>query len=207
MKMTKKKLYLAIALTALIAISVPVGAYAMLHASTDSKTNEFDGGYVNSAVIEKDKIHEDSSNNEEVYKELRNTGDEVAKVVQIKNIATGKNAVAMYARVRLLPSIVKDDDNSVLAGEIRLSYEFEKNTAWKVKDGVFYYTEAIEPGSTSEVLLKKVRISQDIPQGYHLELKVVSDCVAINPYSNLKNAWELTNGFNDLLELDTNLSI
>lgn len=182
------------------ALTVPFGVQAMLSANSNKVLNQFVGGYVNAAVMENGKAHENSDNNIQEYATLRTAKDSVSKVVTIKNLASEKNAVAMYTRVRLVPSIVGDGDNkgTILGGPIDLTYHFKKDTAWKVKDDTYYYTKSIDPNTESEVLLTNVTINQDIPEGYHLELKVIADSIVTRPVSIVEDTWNIKADFSDL---------
>lgn len=182
---------------ALCAFGVP-SVYALFNAQTNSAENKFTTGNVNVAVMEKGSEHEDFSNNIEEYQALRNANDTVDKVVNIKNKAN-----PAYVRVILEASVVSDTDaNAVLLEGVEVEYTFAKKTAWKVDaNGIYYYTKVLEEGSTSEVLLEKVMIKQDIPTGYHLEVKVLSDAISAGSLNNLKEAWGIEN-FNSLKSIN-----
>lgn len=199
MKKLKKKRALVLALSIVALISIPAGVYAILNATSNEETNQFTGAFVNAAVMENNKEHENSENNIETYKSLKNNADYVEKIVSIKNIATGDMATSMYTRVKLIPTIVSDNEQepSILGGEVKITYEFKTNTAWMVKDNTYYYTKPIDPGQESEILLTGVTINQDIPDGYHVELKVLSDSIVTRPESILTDTWEVKTDFSD----------
>lgn len=184
----------------LVTMAIPTGIYAYMSVSSNKEENKFIGGSINAAVMENGQPHENSKNNVVVYEEVKNAGDSVDKVVSIKNLANGEQATSMYARVRLIPSIVAED-GSIMGTEVKISYEFEKKTNWKVKDSTYYYTKQIAPNEESEVLLKKVTIKQDIPDGYHLELKVIADAIVTRPDTILESTWGIKKDFSDMTDL------
>lgn len=199
MKKLNKKRVMILVLSIIALTSIPIGVYAILNATSNEETNQFLGAYVDAAVMENNKEHEDSANNVEEYTKLKSNSDHVEKIVSIKNIATGDTATSMYTRVKLVPTIVSDNEQSltILGGEVKITYDFKANTAWKVKDDTYYFTKPIEAGQESEVLLTGVTINQDIPDGYHLELKVLSDSIVTRPETILIDTWGVKADFSD----------
>lgn len=184
-KMRIKQVLIASLLVSLCAISIP-SVYALFSGTSEVAENNFKGGIVNVSVIEKQE-HEDSSNNKEAYSYISKTNESASKEVSVKN-----KAVAAYVRISLEATIVSDSDASVVYLDgADVSYTFKKGTAWKydATNKVYYYTEILETNEQSELLLETVTLNQDIPEGYHLEVKVLSDAISAYPQSNLAKAW------------------
>ncbi|MEG0361083.1 MAG: hypothetical protein RR537_01975 [Longicatena sp.] len=176
--------------------------YALLTHKTDAATNKFQGANVNIAVMENGKAHEDSTNQDEIYTNI-SKGSTVEKIVSVKNVTSETYPTTdTYTRVRLVPMFIKDDAvNESMNAEIDLTYTMETNTAWKTDgNGNYYYTKVLAPGDTSEELLKSVKLSSDVPTGYHLEVKVLADAIQARPSASLQNAWGISSfdGLNDI---------
>lgn len=189
MKRMKFKIALiAVLFVSLCALSIP-SVYALFQDTTKVAENNFQGGIVNISVVEKNKEHEDYNSNEEFYTPLVNANDSTDKVVSIKN--KGCDA---YVRVTLEAVLVKDDDeNSVLLDGVEVEYTFSNSSKWKVDDNqTFYYTDILKKDQESDILFKRVTIKQDIPKGYHLEVKVLSDAISASSPKNLQKAWNIS---------------
>lgn len=196
MNLSYKKMIVVTLLVALCGVGF-AGTYALFSQKTDDVKNEFKVGEVNVAVVENNKEHEDSLTNEEIYMRIDKAGSESDKVVEIKN-----KGIDAYIRVTLEANIVSDkkDENVILLEEANVEYTFASGTNWKVdKDGTYYYTKALKKDQLSDVLIQKVKILNDIPEGFHLEVKVLTDAISAKPNSNLKEAWSIT----DFSHLDT----
>lgn len=186
-KMRIKQVLIVSLLVSLCAISIP-SVYALFSGTSEIAENNFKGGVVNVSVIEKGE-HEDSSNNTETYPHISKVNDSESKKVSIKN-----NAVAAYVRVSLEATIVSDQDASVVYLDgADVTYTLKKGTAWKydAKNNVYYYTKILETNEESDLLLEAITLNQDIPDGYHLEVKVLSDAISAYPQTNLARAWNI----------------
>lgn len=180
-KYNKKYILLSLVLVAVVGITT---TYALLTDKTGTTKNNFTGTQINIGVVEKDKIHEDSSNNIEIYERLDQENQTVNKVVTIKNMGGDS-----YVRVRLLP-LVKDRQEQTIAKSAKIDYTFEINTDWKTDgNGTYYYTKELKSGETTDVLLKSVTLKEGLSSDYSLELQVISDAIASRPVENLKTAW------------------
>ncbi len=186
-KMRIKQLFVAALLVSLCAVSIP-SVYALFSGVTQVAENNFKGGVVNIAVVEKGE-REDASNNKETYNKISVAGQSETKQVAIKN-----KAAASYVRVSLEATLVSDDDASVMYLDgADVTYHFATGTAWKYdsSNDVYYYTKVLANNETSDRLLESVTLNQNIPTGYHLEVKVLSDAISANPVSNLRKAWNV----------------
>lgn len=185
-KIRKRKIML-VAITVMLVVSVS-SVYALLSSRTNTINNQFVGGGINITVKEKGKDHEDSTNQEEIYGTINKKNETIDKVVTVKN----KNRET-YVRVRLVPVLKNEADGSVLGKSVDLTYTFAKNTPWrKAPTGEYYYSEVLGSYNTSDVLLEKVKLNEDLPDGYILELQVIVDAIAASTSTNLKAAWNIT---------------
>ena len=194
-KMRIKQVFIITLIVTLCAVGLP-SVYALFSSVSESAQNTFKGGVVNVSVVEKTE-HEDFKDNTETYQKVEKAGDSQIKQVAIKN-----KAASAYVRVTLVATLVSDDDADVMyLDQADVTYRLKKGTAWKVdsKNNVYYYTEVLEANETSDRLLEEVILNQDIPSGYHLEVKVLSDAISANPISNLQKAWGIK--FEDLSEI------
>lgn len=195
----KKTLYKKIKLC-LLALSV-IGtagvstAYAIMNSSTKTAVNTFTGTTVNVGIVEGmngtniDGVHEDHETNVSNFPTLKNENDTTSKEVEIQNM--GGNS---YVRVRFNPVIKSQDGNTALGKSVNVEYTFADSTYWK-KDSndVYYYTKVLEREQTTEMLLKSVTLKEAIPDGYILELHVLTDAIMVKPDTVLHEAWGITN--------------
>lgn len=200
--LNKKTLMLGGLVVALAATAV---TYALLSTSSQQNVNTFSGAYgqVNIAVVENgnETNREDEVNNSNTVIFQKITTNDIAKEVKIKNVdLENYKTTDTYVRVKLVPQIVSDTDETVIYGEsVKLDYTMNTNAdskggMWKYDKNtdIFYYTRALAPNEESAALLQKVALKEgNIPEGYHLELNVITDGIIANPIENLKNAWGL----------------
>lgn len=95
-------------------------------------------------------------------------GSEVAKKVWIENVGTE----SMYVRVKVTKKITPSelDTRYISLGSLN-------TTDWTLKDGYYYYNEAIKPGQKTEPLFESVEFDADMPNEYQ-ECKVEIDVSA-----------------------------
>lgn len=191
-----------------IALAATAVTYALLSTNSQQNINTFSGAYgqVNVAVVENnDTTHrEDEMNDSNTVEFSKISTEAIDKTVKIKNVDLEEyRTTETYVRVKLVPQIVKDDDPTIIYGEsVKLVYTMNTESdnqggMWKYDSNsdTFYYTRALAPNQETAVLLKKVALKEGgIPEGYHLELNVLTDGIIANPIENLNNAW----GLNDV---------
>lgn len=206
--LNKKTLMLGGLVVALAATAV---TYALLSTSSQPNVNTFSGAYgqVNIAVVEnsdgKNREDEVNNNNTVVFDKITDT--DIEKEVKIKNVdLENYKTTDTYVRVKLVPQIVSDTDETIVyGGSVKLTYTMNTTAdnnggMWKYDNttDTFYYTRALAPNEESAALLQKVKLKEGkIPDGYHLELNVLTDGIIANPKENLNDAWGLTEVNND----------
>lgn len=225
----KNKKGIVIAAIVLIAVAIGGGAtLAYFSSRTDEVHNEFKGAAVNISVIENEsevdrnnKESEDETNGGNVVTfSSITTGTEVPKIVRIKNKDTDDyHTVDTYVRVRLVPKLVYDDNNTDgYAGQTavdlnpsQVNYTFATdNDKWDAqtvsangKDQTYYYyKEAIKPGEISSVLLTAVAYSGTIPEGQHFELEVLTEGIAAGQHSMIVKQQETDPETGEVTEKD-----
>lgn len=192
-KIKKKAMIVGALIVALSAVGI---TYALLSSSSQENLNKFEGAAakVNISVIENNKNHEDSTNDEEEYSKI-NKNDTISKVVKIKNIYDSNYPTTdCYIRVKFVPMIKNQDDDSI-GQSVDLKYNFNGNSNKWVYDqnsDTYYYTEAVAPNNETDVLLESITLNQDLPKNAHLELQVMADAISAHPVTNLTDAWKLT---------------
>ena len=95
-------------------------------------------------------------------------GVEVAKKVWVENVGTE----SMYVRVKVTKQITPSelDTRYISLGSLN-------TTDWTLKDGYYYYNEAIKPGQKTEPLFESVEFDADMPNEYQ-ECKIEIDVSA-----------------------------
>lgn len=186
MSLSKKIVTMCLGLIVIMGVG---STFALLSSGTQLHKNNFNGANVNIAIVENSKEeHEDYLSDSEEYTKLTKKGDKVEKTVTILNKANDS-----YVRVRLIP-VIKDDQGNTLGKDVQLTLTFKTGTAWKINDdGTYYYSKVLEEGKTSDVLLDHVQLEEDLPSGYHLELKVIADSIGARPATQLLEAWGIEN--------------
>ena len=192
-KIKKKAMIVGALIVALSAVGI---TYALLSSSSQENLNKFEGAAakVNISVIENNKNHEDSTNDEEEYSKI-NKNDTISKVVKIKNIYDSNYPTTdCYIRVKFVP-MIKNQDGDSIGQSVDLKYNFNGNSNKWVYDqnsDTYYYTEAVAPNNETDVLLESITLNQDLPKNTHLELQVMADAISAHPVTNLTDAWKLT---------------
>ena len=192
-KIKKKAMIVGALIVALSAVGI---TYALLSSSSQENLNKFEGAAakVNISVIENNKNHEDSTNDEEEYSKI-NKNDTISNVVKIKNIYDSNYPTTdCYIRVKFVP-MIKNQDGDSIGQSVDLKYNFNGNSNKWVYDqnsDTYYYTEAVAPNNETDVLLESITLNQDLPKNTHLELQVMADAISAHPVTNLTDAWKLT---------------
>ena len=210
----KNKKGIVIAVIALIAVAIGGGATLAYFSSTTAQAhNEFKGAAVNISVIENeekelDKEDEQTGNVNTFSSSIKD--QQVPKIVRIKNKDTNEyHTVDTYVRVRLVPKLVYNDNNTegyggqtaVNLNPDQVTYTFANDMAtyWDEQtvnangkdQKYYYYKEAIKPGELSSILLTAVQYTGDIPQGQHFELEVLTEGIAAGQHSKTENGVEV----------------
>lgn len=178
---------LALTIIATVGIST---AYAIMNSTTDTAINTFTGTTVNVGIVENiDGVHEDHQTNVSSYPTLKSISDTTKKEVKIQNMGGDS-----YVRVRFNPVLKSIDGLSALGKSVQLEYTFANSENWK-KDAnnIYYYTLVLERGQTTDMLLESVTLKEAIPDGYILELHVLTDAIMTKPDTVLQEAWGITN--------------
>ena len=125
-KIKKKAMIVGALIVALSAVGI---TYALLSSSSQENLNKFEGAAakVNISVIENNKNHEDSTNDEEEYSKI-NKNDTISKVVKIKNIYDSNYPTTdCYIRVKFV-TMIKNQDGDSIGQSVDLKYNFNGNS-------------------------------------------------------------------------------
>lgn len=173
----KKKFFVC----ALIAICLSAAAYGTLAYFTyeDTATNVITAGNIE---IDLEELAEGENGEKVPFEDVVGVvpGDEVSKIVQVKN--TGANAawvrVSVDAAIELAEGVEGEPDLSLLT--------YDLNTAkWTEKDGYYYYNEALEAGKTTEPLFTKVIFDTKMGNLYQNSVAVIDvDAQAVQVANN-----------------------
>jgi len=178
MKNNKKMVLL---LSLIIILVLGIGAtVAYIHMNTKPVTNSFEATEVSCDVVEKIKEKTKS----EV--KIANTGD-VDAFIRAEVVVNWKKRVVddegnvsfeIYGKA----PVAKSDDNNNNYDYI-IEFETEQQTladkGWVLgDDGFYYYTEAVEPGESTNVLVEScAAVSQNAPEGYYLSVEIIGSAI------------------------------
>nr|WP_319488810.1 hypothetical protein [uncultured Caproiciproducens sp.] len=183
MKFPQKEIFrkfvpLSLALIMLAAFAVG-GTRAYMLAKSDQKTNTFTKGDADIEVSEPgDGTYTiDSSNT--VAKEVYVTNDK----------KTTPNAIPVYVRVRLVPVVIDSDGNGT-GDPVSVTYPNLNISKWQAVGEYYYYKGILQPGATTEDLIKSATIAAGIPSGKKVEIQVIADSIQIVGAAS-KEAWGL----------------
>lgn len=180
----KKKILAVSVIIACLAI----GAYGTLAYFTheDTATNVITTGSV-TIDLEELAIPEDGGDPvpfEDVIDVM--PGDEVSKIVQIKNTGDAE----AWVRISLDKSLILADG---VEGEVDLSLvTYDINTEnWTEKDGCYYYNTPLAAGETTEPLFTEVIFSTEMGNMYqHSKAVIKVDAEAVQTANNGKTVFE-----------------
>lgn len=217
----KKKNKLAIALICIFALTLS-GTLALLSTTTNKAENTFSAIHnkVNVGIVE-DKTYEELSDG---IHQIALNNNQASKTFSIKNIdrlsedlkddpkgkefyPTGKTLV----RARIVPMLVYNqegnthDDNTVAGldmAKLKLNVTQEQDSKWfanneKNGETYYYYCQPIDKDQTTKPLNIIATYEGGIPEGTHLEIRVLTEGVNYNTspgkdqdyYSFAEKAW------------------
>lgn len=168
--MTKNKKLLLIAIAVLIAVACTTGGtLAYLMAGTPSVDNTFRPVYVSCSVEEQF----DGVTKTDV--KIKNTGD-----------------INAYIRATFVVMWVADNgsvlgDKPVLGTDYTIDYG---SANWlQGSDGFYYYNVPVSAGDTTAILLDKVILKGEAPEGYSLTVHVAATAIQAEPAAAVTEAW------------------
>lgn len=124
-----------------------------------SEQSEIVHNIITTGSVDLELIEEDGQGNPFEDVEGAMPGGSYGKVVTIRNTGTA----AFYVRIRVDKSIEKADGTAGDASLISLDINTED---WTLKDGYYYYNEALAPGEETAPLFTEVSISGDMDNDY-----------------------------------------
>ena len=167
---------------------------AYIHMQTGTVTNSFTPTHVNV------EVHEKSFQNN------------VKTDVSVQNV-NEQGSIPAYIRAKVIVTWKKDTSGQTGAGISFDTYgqnpikgthyamtlkEYDstsKDPRWvEGNDGFYYYTAAVEPGETTDILIDEAKLLSDagIPDGYYLSVEIVAEGIQSVPVSTVVDAWKVT---------------
>lgn len=155
-KLKRRLLTAGAAVFAVAVVAISGYTYSQLNTRTSSLDNELKFGQTGITVTE-------------------NKYDWDAKEVKL-TAAAGTDYVSGVARAMIVPYILdgagsyiscdlsamsEPVGNKMVLGDFTLEFDAAWQTYWFYKDGFFYYKEVLDPGDSTELLLKKVSLTND----------------------------------------------
>ena len=151
-----------------ILLTVTGGVFAFLTAITPKVTNWFD------PVVVTCRVEEEFDGNAKQNVSIRNTGD-----------------ISGFIRATLVINWV-DADGKVLAAapveSVDYTAEWGSNLWQMGSDGYWYYTKAVSPGETTDLLLKSLTPGT-APEGYRLQVQILATAIQAEPVAAVESAW------------------
>lgn len=157
----KKKMILALALTA-SSLSIGVyGSYAYLTAE-EKTVNVITAGNLKIALIETSISSEGKRT--DAPKEMKNIipGGNISRIVQVENI--GNNPA--YIRIHIDKIISLEEGREEKADSDLVTYEVNTKRWIDGKDGYYYYRDSLEAGKRTEPLFEEVHFSASMENLY-----------------------------------------
>ena len=109
--------------------------------------------------------------------EIENTGD-----------------IPVYVRAAIVPTWISDSDGSTLSQTPTV--EITVNSGWtKGSDGFYYYTSPVAAGTSVTPIVTAVPGSS-APEGYKLNIQVLSAAIQATPAEAVVNSWAAVTGIN-----------
>ena len=188
-KNMKKKALLTMSVALLLAVVVGT-TLAYILTNTDSVENTFKPSKVSCAVVE--------DGGDPVAAGTHNTGTE-KKDVQIKN--TGDTDA--YIRVAVVVNWMNEDGTKVwatkpVAGEDKdYTISYNLSNGWiDGGDGYYYYTQPVDPGDMTNILITSATQNATGPKGtdgtqYYLSIEIVASAIQADGMgaASAKDAW------------------
>lgn len=164
-----RKLIIAIALVAVIAVSVVGSSVAYLMAQTSPLDNSFKPVYVKCEVVD-DRTGGNVS--------IKNTGD-----------------INAYIRVTFIVNWVADD-GTVHSSMPKLGEDYAvtlNGSNWYVgSDGFHYYALSVAPGNTTTPIIQTVKTLKDGPEGHKLSFHISATAIQSEPARAVESVWGVT---------------
>lgn len=166
----KKASFLLTSLILLLTLFIG-GTTAFLIAKGNPVTNTFQPSRVASDV------HETFENNVKSNVTIANTGDTTA-YIRAAIVVTWQDAAG-----NVYPG------TPVSGTHYTISY----GAGWILKDGFYYYTQPVEPGQETAVLINSCSpVEGQTPAGYGLNVEILGSAIQSVPTSVVKDNWHVT---------------
>ena len=110
---------------------------------------------------------------------------------------TNTGDVTAYVRAAIIATW-RDSDGNTYGGEtpvegVSYSVAFGSSDWVKGEDGYYYYTAPLAAGQTTSALLDTLApISEKIPKGYTLSVRILAQAVQSEPVSAVESFWGVT---------------
>lgn len=176
-KVKNRKVSILLVSLALIMMIGVYGTVAYLVTQTESVTNTFIPGNVDSHV------DEDIENGVKNDVKIVNDGDVDAYVRAMVVVSWQDSAGNIYSE---LP--VENQD---------YSFTIPASNDWKLKDDYYYYTKKVIPdGETTALLTEGTLLTETalIPEGYKLSIEILSQTIQADPKEAVQSVWPVTVG-------------
>ena len=149
---------------ALIAICLSIAAYSTVAYDTYNAkaTNVITVGNIKIKLVQSSVKAGENTPSFNVENEFSiQPGSEISKTVQVENVGNNPAWIRIdVKKVIELAEGVREEANIDLIG-------FDVDTeAWTLKDGYYYYNEALEPGETTPPLFTKIQFSTEMGNIY-----------------------------------------
>lgn len=110
--------------------------------------------------------------------------------VQVKNTGT----IDAYIRATYVVNWVDKDGNIAASDPEGYSYSLTKNpdSKWIEKDGYFYYTSPVAPGSSTEGSLLTCTVTYPENPEYTLSVEILAEAIQSTPNKAVQEAWGVT---------------
>ena len=110
--------------------------------------------------------------------------------VQVKNTGT----IDAYIRATYVVNWVDKDGNIAASDPEGYSYSLTKNpdSKWIEKDGYFYYTSPVAPGSSTEGSLLTCTVIYPENPEYTLSVEILAEAIQSTPATAVQEAWGVT---------------
>lgn len=167
----KKASFLLTSLILLLTLFIG-GTTAFLIAKGNPVTNTFQPSRVASSVIE-DAFNGTTKTNVKI----RNSGD-TTSYIRAAIVVTWQDAAG-----NVYPGTPVPDTH----------YTISYGTGWILKDGFYYYTQPVEPGQETAVLINSCSpVEGQTPAGYGLNVEILGSAIQSVPTSVVKDNWHVT---------------
>ena len=106
-----------------------------------------------------------------------------------------ENAVAVYVRARLVTYWQDEIDGELRTVPMPAGAEVSGGavqSGWFVRDGIYYYSQKLQPGVSSSVMLSPITVT--IPDGSTAQciIDVVAEAIQAEPAQAVQNSWSVS---------------